>query len=206
MTDLLAEIPRWVTNLAFWIALLGMLGCCYGVHRSFKGARADIDRALDDLYATLDALHTEQGTPASPLSAPVSASGNVVDIPTTQTAVARTDEAVEGLKATIGLPTDPNKVPHQPPAPTEQIPLIDPGHIGGSVGDDSWAYVLNPDHKLEHVDGHTIPAFRDPDDTPTPEQLESPTNPDLRAVPGLHLAGATRLIPTGRHRHPEDDT
>jgi hypothetical protein len=206
MTEFLADIPRWVTNLAFWISLLTLLGCAYGVHRSFKGSRAEINKALDDLYALMDALHAEQDTPASPLSAPVSPSDNVRDIPTTRTAVARTDEAVEGLKATIGLPTDPNKLTHQPPAPTEAIPALGPDHIGGSVGDDSWAYVLNPDHRIEIVDGEPIPAFRDPDDTPSPAQLESPTNPSFNALPTTKVRLVTDdPVIAGRHRHPEDD-
>jgi hypothetical protein len=204
MTEFLTEIPRWVVNLAFWIGLVTMITATAGVLRSIRGMRDELDNALTELYRLMGTLQAERETPASPLSAPVSPSDNVVDIPTPQTAVARTDEAVEGLKATVGLPTDPNKLPHQAPAPTEAIPTLDPGHIGDSIGEDSWAYVLNPNHRIEIVDGEPIPAFRDPDDLPTPEQIAAPTNPDLRAVPGLHLNGATRLIPTGRHRHPED--
>jgi hypothetical protein len=214
MTDFLTEIPRWVTNLAFWVALIAMLACTWGVHRSFKGSRAEINRALDDLYEALDRLTETQHPTASPLSAPLTAPDNVRDIPTTKTAVARTDEAVEGLKATLGLPTDPDKLPTQPAAPTEEIRIDlpdhpgDPARITDTPAPDAWSYVLNPNHQLEHIDGHTIPAFRDPHDTPTPDQLQNPTHPDLQAVPGQHLNGATRLDLSpigGRHRHPEDD-
>jgi hypothetical protein len=209
MTEFLTDIPRWVVNLGFWVGLVALIAATAGVLRSFRGFRAELDDALNELHALLDEVHAERGTPASPLSAPLPPSDNVVDIPTTQTAVARTDEAVEGLKATIGLPTDPNKVPQQPPAPTEQIPTVDPGRLADNIDPDSWAYVLHPDHHLEIAEesGRVIPAFRDPAlDFPTDDQHAAPTNPDLRAVPGLHLSGATRLIPTGgRHRHPEDD-
>jgi hypothetical protein len=234
MAEFLTEIPRWVTSLAFWVAMFTLLGCAYGVHRSFKGSREEINRALDDVYATLDAIKGERGMPARPLSAPLPALNNVRDIPTTRTAVARTDEAVESLKATVGIPTDPDKLTHQPAAATEvhvvttvpsangldvaiphtnEIPTRrpdapgTPGYIG-PIHTDSWAYVLDPDHKIEIVDGQTVPAFRDPDDTPTPEQLLNPTHPGFDPPATVQLAGATRLDLThigGRHRHPEDD-
>jgi hypothetical protein len=154
----------------------------------------------------------------------------VRDIPTTRTAVARTDEAVEVLKATVGIPTDPDKLTQQPAAVTEvhtvttvpsahgldvaipatnEIPTRrpdDPGRIAST--DTGWAYVLAPDYQLEQVDGHTIPAFRDPQDEPTPDQLLSPTHPGFDAPPTVSLNGATRLDLShigGRHRHPEDD-
>lgn len=208
MTEFLAEIPRWVTNLAFWISLLILLGCAYGVHRSFKGSREEINTALDHLYALLDEVRAERETPVSPLSAPLSPSDNVRDIPTTRTAVARTDEAVEGLKATIGLPTDPTKLPHQPPAPTEQITTQGPDSIGTSVGPDSWAYVLHPDHQLEIAEesGRVIPAFRDPAlDFPTEDQQHAPTNPSFDALPTTKIRLLTEPVTAGRHRHPEDD-
>jgi hypothetical protein len=205
MADFLNDIPRWATNLAFWIALLALLGCTWSVHRSFKGSRAEIDKALDDLYEALDRLAETQRPSVHALSAPLSPSDNVVDIPTAQTAVARTDEAVEGLKATIGLPTDPHKIPHQPAADTTELALPAPSTIGSNLTDTDWAYVLHPNHHLERIDGHTIPAFRDPDDTPTPDQLAAPTNPGFDAPPTINLNGATRLTHAGgRHRHPED--
>jgi hypothetical protein len=213
MTDFLTEIPRWVVNLGFWVGLVALIASAAGILRTFRGFRGELDDALRELYAALDELKAERDTPVSPLSAPLSPSGNVVDIPTTQTAVARTDEAVEGLKATIGLPTDPNKIPHQPPADTEQIHTIDPGRIASNVPDTAWAYVLSPDHRLEVApeSGRVIPAFRDPDlDFPTTDQITAPTHPDLHAVPHQHLNGATRLahvtgVTGGRHRHPEDN-
>ena len=207
LTTFLTDIPRWVTNLAFWVGLLALLICAWGVLRSFNGIRKEVDDALQELYDRLDELDAKHNTPTKPPSAPLTPLNNVRDIPTTRTAVARTDEAVEGLKATLGIPTDPDKLTAQPPAVTTELamPYTDTT-AADPTSPDGWAYVLAPDHKLEIVDGHTIPAFRDPADTPTAYQLAAPTQPDLQALPGHRLNGATRLVPAGggRHRHPED--
>jgi hypothetical protein len=209
MTDFLTEIPRWVTNLAFWTALLLLLVTSWGVLRSIKGMREDLEKAVDDVYDFLAELKDERHGVVQPLSAPLSASGNVVDIPTTRTAVARTDQAVEGLKAELGIPTDPNKLTRQPAAATEVHVVTTAGHPVDPPPTEQARLIPTPNGEFEVVVSSDVPATNEipamrPDDPGRIASNVTDTGWAYVLSPDYQLEVVDgQTIPA--FRHPDDD-